>query len=61
MNNSIDRSKSITEVQRIEDTPITRSLFGDVRWAWLWLIIRLLIGWQWLQAGLGKINNPLKG
>ena len=58
MNNSIDRRKSITEVQRIEDAPITRSLFGDVRWAWFWLIIRVLVGWQWLQAGLGKINNP---
>lgn len=58
MNNSIDRRKSISEVQRIEDAPITLSLFGDVRWAWPWLIIRLLVGWQWLQAGLGKINNP---
>jgi thiosulfate dehydrogenase (quinone) large subunit len=46
------------DVRRIEDPPFARSLFGDVRWAWLWLIIRLFVGWRWLQAGLGKIGSP---
>jgi len=30
----------------------------DKRWAWFWLIIRLYVGWQWLMAGWGKVNNP---
>lgn len=47
-----------SDVRRIEDSPFTRSLFGDVRWSWLWLVIRLYVGWQWFQAGLGKIGNP---
>lgn len=42
----------------IEDSPIARSLFGEVRWAWIWLIIRLYVGWEWLNAGWGKLNNP---
>jgi thiosulfate dehydrogenase [quinone] large subunit len=41
-----------------EDSPFARALFGDVRWAWIWLIIRLYAGYEWLSAGLGKINNP---
>lgn len=45
-------------VRRIEDPPITRSLLGDVRWAWIWLILRLYVGWEWLQAGWGKLGNP---
>lgn len=45
-------------VKRIEDPPVARVLFGDVRWAWIWLILRLYVGWEWLQAGLGKLNNP---
>ena len=53
-----DRSKSRREVERLEDPPVAKSLFGDVRWAWLWLILRVYLGWQWLQAGLGKIGNP---
>ncbi|MFM8319707.1 MAG: DoxX family protein, partial [Chloroflexota bacterium] len=46
------------EVQRLSDSPIARSLFGDVRWAWLWLLLRLYVGWQWLEAGLGKFGSP---
>ncbi|NMC12529.1 MAG: DoxX family protein, partial [Chloroflexi bacterium] len=42
----------------IQDSPFARSLFGDVRWAWIWLILRVYIGWQWLEAGLAKIQNP---
>jgi thiosulfate dehydrogenase (quinone) large subunit len=54
----MEKNISKSDVRRIEDPPFTRSLFGDVRWAWLWLIIRLYVGWEWFQAGLGKINNP---
>jgi thiosulfate dehydrogenase [quinone] large subunit len=45
-------------VARIEDPPIAQALFGSVRWAWIWLILRLYIGWEWLQAGWGKLHNP---
>jgi thiosulfate dehydrogenase [quinone] large subunit len=40
------------------DPPIAQSLFGDVRWSWLWLIARLYLGYQWLNSGLGKLQNP---
>lgn len=42
----------------ITDPPIAQSLFGDVRWSWLWLAARLYIGYTWFSSGLGKINNP---
>lgn len=45
-------------VKSMEDSPFAKSLFGDVRWAWIWLIIRVYVGWQWLEAGFGKIQNP---
>lgn len=45
-------------VIRLEDSPVARALFGDVRWAWLWLVLRLYLGWEWLQAGWGKLHNP---
>lgn len=46
------------KVQSLEDPPIAQSLFGDVRWAWIWLILRLYVGWEWLQAGWDKLGNP---
>lgn len=43
-------------VERLEDPPAARALFEQVRWSWLWLALRLYAGWQWLQAGWGKIG-----
>lgn len=46
-----------TRIIAFEDSPVARSLFGDVRWSWIWLIIRLYAGYEWLLAGYGKITN----
>lgn len=43
---------------QIEDPPIARALFGDTRFAWIWLIVRLYVGWQWFSEGLNKIQSP---
>ncbi len=32
--------------------------FADRRMAWVWLIVRLYLGWTWLLAGWGKVMNP---
>lgn len=42
----------------VTDPPFAQALFGNVRWAWIWLILRLYVGWTWLQAGWGKLTNP---
>jgi len=42
----------------IEDPPIARFLFSDVRMSWVWLVVRVLIGWSWLEAGLHKVSDP---
>ncbi len=42
----------------IEDPPIARTLFADTRFAWIWLIVRLYVGWQWLGEGLAKATTP---
>jgi thiosulfate dehydrogenase [quinone] large subunit len=52
-----DSRRRREEVLRIEDSPIARAAFGDVRWAWIWLVARLYVGAQWLRAGWGKLNS----
>lgn len=42
----------------IEEPNFIKMLFNDARFAVLWLVVRVLIGVQWLQSGLGKFNNP---
>ncbi len=44
-------------VVTMEDPPVARALFGDVRWAWIWLILRIYVGYEWLSAGWGKLHN----
>lgn len=42
----------------IPDPPFTQALFSNVNWAWIWLILRLYVGWIWLEAGWDKVTNP---
>ena len=42
----------------ISDPPFVVDLFSNTRWSWLWLILRLYLGYQWLTSGWGKLGNP---
>ncbi len=47
-----------THNQEIQDPPLARFLFSDKRTAWLWLILRVWLGAQWIDASLHKISDP---
>lgn len=49
---------AINTATRIEDPPVARALFNDVRWSWIWLVVRLYVGWEWLREGLEKAQMP---
>ena len=38
---------------------IFSSIFSDKKFAVLWLFVRFYVGWQWLNAGFEKIQNPV--
>ncbi len=40
------------------DPPIAQLLFGNTRLAWLWLVVRLYVGYEWLEAGWHKFTDP---
>ncbi|HVC35706.1 MAG TPA: DoxX family protein [Chloroflexota bacterium] len=44
---------------QVGNSPLAELLFGDTRLAWLWLIIRLYAGYEWVMAGLEKLGNPV--
>lgn len=43
----------------ILEPPFAKFLFADTRMSWLWLIVRVYVGWQWLHAGWEKLQNPV--
>jgi thiosulfate dehydrogenase [quinone] large subunit len=42
----------------VNDPPLARALFGDTRFAWIWLVVRLYVGWAWLTEGIAKAQTP---
>jgi thiosulfate dehydrogenase [quinone] large subunit len=42
----------------IEEPPIVQQLLNNPRYSFIWLVIRIWLGWQWLEAGLHKIEDP---
>ncbi|BAD41392.1 DoxX family protein [Symbiobacterium thermophilum] len=42
----------------IQDPPFARFLFDNTSSSWIWLLARLYLGWQWLQAGWHKVTDP---
>ena len=41
----------------IPDPPLAQLLFSTTRFAWLWAIIRIYLGYQWINAGWHKITG----
>jgi thiosulfate dehydrogenase (quinone) large subunit len=42
----------------VNDPPFAQKLFNSTYAAWLWLPIRIWLGWQWVEAAMHKVNNP---
>ncbi len=47
-----------TEAVVIEEPRIAKLLFADTRFGWLWLPLRLYLGWMWWEAGWHKFVDP---
>ncbi len=51
-------AKTAVRGTTIEDPPLARFLFGNTRVASLWLIVRVWLGYQWIEAALHKVTDP---
>lgn len=48
----------LSRVIEVPENKRAQELFATTRFAWLWLILRVYLGWSWFQAGWGKVSNP---
>jgi thiosulfate dehydrogenase (quinone) large subunit len=53
MNAVLNRKQQI-----VQDPPLARFLFADTRAGWLWLLVRLWLGYKWIDAGWHKVTDP---
>ena len=42
----------------VEDPPLAKALFSSTKAAWLWLVVRLYVGYAWIEAGIHKVEDP---
>ncbi|GIQ71433.1 DoxX family membrane protein [Xylanibacillus composti] len=42
----------------IPENPVSRFLFSSTQAAWIWLLVRLYVGYAWLNAGWHKVTSP---
>jgi hypothetical protein len=47
-----------TERVAIQEPRVARLLFSDTRFGWLWLPLRLYLGYMWFEAGWHKFVDP---
>jgi thiosulfate dehydrogenase (quinone) large subunit len=48
----------VRQKTQVTDPPIAKFLFGDKRFAIVWLVLRIYLGVQWLQAAEHKLTDP---
>lgn len=41
----------------VSDPVLVTRLFNTTQFAWLWAVIRIYVGYQWLHAGWGKVTG----
>jgi len=42
----------------VEDPGIVKFLLSDRRAGWFWLLLRIWLGYQWIEAALHKVTSP---
>jgi thiosulfate dehydrogenase [quinone] large subunit len=51
-------SAHITSPVQLRESRTAHFLFADPRASYLWLVVRIWVGLQWIEAGYGKVTNP---
>lgn len=48
----------VSEEGIIEDPAFAKFLFSSTAMAWVWMIVRVWLGWQWIVAAEHKLADP---
>lgn len=42
----------------VEENPVSKFLFSNTKMSLFWFVVRVYVGWEWFNAGIGKLLNP---
>jgi thiosulfate dehydrogenase (quinone) large subunit len=43
---------------QVDDPPFAKFIFGNTAFSLVWLVVRLWLGYQWIDASMHKITSP---
>lgn len=49
--------KKAADVTQIPEPLLSKFIFADTKFAIVWLLLRIYVGWEWLVAGYEKVTN----
>jgi thiosulfate dehydrogenase [quinone] large subunit len=50
---------TLTQARGFEEPGFAKFIFSDPRMSAFWLLVRIYVGWEWLQAGIEKLQSPV--
>ncbi len=51
------RKKQVGKNVIVDENPLSSWLFSNTTSAWIWLVLRVYLGYSWLMAGIGKVTS----
>lgn len=53
----VNHSRGPRRIIDISEPPLSKFLFADTRFSWVWLVLRLYVGYEWISAGFEKFTS----
>lgn len=47
----------VNPIAHFQNPRLVNAIFGATELSWIWLIARVYIGWNWLEAGWHKVTD----
>ena len=52
-------AQTLTTAGGFEEPKVAKFIFSDPKMSVVWLLVRIYVGWQWLTAGIEKLQSPV--
>jgi len=52
-------AQTLTTGRGFEEPKVAKFIFSDPKMSVVWLLVRIYVGWQWLTAGIEKLQSPV--
>ena len=52
-------AQTLTTDRGFEEPKVAKFIFSDPKMSVVWLLVRIYVGWQWLTAGIEKLQSPV--